>query len=304
MLKISEQLRGFFNWAFPTKLILSATLGVLGGAGFLGYVSEYATYSYAIYHGIRPPLEGIPYLKATVAFGSIFLLLTGAAVFLISIVIVRFIIWVTEWLFHIALRMPPASVDDRFKFHDVAARLASYSFLRLLLIATTVGLFAAVFFYAEFSLLDDFLAAKLNAIFGKEPKPFPTTSASVIFGIYAFLTTFVIANRKAIWWLAVVATATYFFGWIGLLFSPNYYSGFLRLVGYGGGLKISIEARDVNSFSQSNDYFLLLRTTEAFIVLDATRNKIVELPRDQIKNITHEVGGLRKIPYHLPGGEK
>ena len=37
-----------------------------------GWLAELATYSYAIKLGFRPPLEGVPYLKAIVTFGGFF----------------------------------------------------------------------------------------------------------------------------------------------------------------------------------------------------------------------------------------
>ena len=43
-----DRLASFALWTFPLKLVLGAVLAALGGAGVLGFISEYATYSYAI----------------------------------------------------------------------------------------------------------------------------------------------------------------------------------------------------------------------------------------------------------------
>lgn len=296
--KIVAQLRRFVPWTFPLKLALGTVLGALGGAGFLGYMSEYATYSYAIYYGLRPPLEGIPYLKAAVALGSLLLLLTGAAVFLLSIVLVRLLVWFTEWVFRIALltlRRLPRSSYRRLDFAHVASRLAARPAWQLLLVAIAVGSLAAAVAYGEMTLLS-------SISLPQHSKLFPVMSFSVAVGLFAFLVTLAMAKRTAIWWLAIAATALYFCSWIGLLFSPGQYSGFLRLVGYGGGLQVSVEMRDTDhpSAVQPTEYFLLLRTTEALIVLDASRDKIIELPRDQVRMISHAVGGLRRLPHRLP----
>jgi len=72
--------RSALQWSLPIKLAVGAIVGLIGG-GFLGYNAEYATYNYAIQYGVRAPIEGIPYLKAAVTFGSFFLLLTGSLVF-------------------------------------------------------------------------------------------------------------------------------------------------------------------------------------------------------------------------------
>ena len=56
--------------AVPLKLAVGAILGIVTGPGLLGFLSEYATYRYSLYYGLRPPLEGIPYLRAAVTLGS------------------------------------------------------------------------------------------------------------------------------------------------------------------------------------------------------------------------------------------
>ncbi|MFY1862145.1 hypothetical protein ACOTB5_29975 [Achromobacter xylosoxidans] len=78
--RIARFVKSFVQWSLPAKLLVTAIVGLLGG-GFLGYNAEYATYNYAIQYGFRTPIEGIPYLRAAVTFGSFFLLLSGVAVF-------------------------------------------------------------------------------------------------------------------------------------------------------------------------------------------------------------------------------
>jgi hypothetical protein len=66
---------------FPLKLLIGTVLGIALGPGFVGLLSEYATYYYAIDLGIRPPLEGIPYLKSAVTAGSLLLAVVVAFFF-------------------------------------------------------------------------------------------------------------------------------------------------------------------------------------------------------------------------------
>lgn len=292
--------RQMLPWTLPLKLALGAILGALGGAGFLGYLSEYATYSYAIYFGIRPPLEGIPYLKAAVALGSLFLLLTGATVFLISTLLVRLLLWFGESLFRAAAsvatqmlrRMPRPEQYGRLDFVHVSLRLAARPAWQLFLIATAIGLLAGGIAFAEFTLLDRISAGAA----------FPVVPSSVAFGLFAFVVTLTMTKPAASWWLAIFATAVYFAAWIAILFSPSQYSGFLRLVGYGGGLPVRIEMRDVAATAPEPgaEYFLMLRTTEALILMSSGENQFVEIPRDQVRRITHGGGGLRALPYRLP----
>lgn len=75
-------LRKYARWysalSLPVRLLIGAVVSGLGGIG-VGIISEYAAYNFALYHDIRPPLEGIPYLRATVS-AITFLSLMGAGV--------------------------------------------------------------------------------------------------------------------------------------------------------------------------------------------------------------------------------
>ena len=87
-----------------------------------------------------------------------------------------------------------------------------------------------------------------------------------------------------------------------MLFSPNWYASFLRMVGYGGGFPISVEFRENSDKNQQKiiSGFLLLRTTEAFLLLPEGSNSILEIPRDQIRTVSHAAGGIRQLSYKLP----
>lgn len=290
------RLSDILPWTIPLKLMFAALLGVLGGAGLLGVLSEYATYSYAIYFGFRPPLEGIPYLKATVALGSFVVLLTGALVFALSIVVVKTFLWAFEWaiaaVFGALVRIPRFQVSPRPPgFAHVIARFRARPLWQVLLLAAAVSVLTAPITYFE--------ADFLNQFHGKSISPVRFSTAMTI---AAFLLTTALANERAIWWLAGAATFGYFIGWLVILFSPHQYSGFLRLVGYGGGIPVVVELREdsgrVSSPPQS--YFLMLRTTEALLLLNDGKDSFVEIPRDQLKRVMHGQGGLRSLPYQLP----
>ena len=93
---IIEKAKAIVPWSISAKLVLSSLLGLFGAAGLLGYLSKYATYNNAIHFGIRPPLEGIPYLRPAVAFGSLFLLLSGAAIFMLIAFVLRLFAWYVD----------------------------------------------------------------------------------------------------------------------------------------------------------------------------------------------------------------
>ena len=65
------------------KLLISSSIGILAGASFIGFISEYATYYYAISYGVRLPVEGVPYLSITITLISILILVSSITTFAI-----------------------------------------------------------------------------------------------------------------------------------------------------------------------------------------------------------------------------
>lgn len=290
-----ERLASLAPWTLSLKLIFGGLLGALGGASFVGLLSEYATYSFSINYGFRPPLEGIPYLKATVTLGSFALLLTGAVVFLLSLLLVRSIIWSMEspmgWISRLLRHTTSIKRSPIENFQTVFVRLAQRPSWQVLAVAVVVGLATGSIAYVECRLLTGTTLGQLN--------PHLASLSGFVYGI---VLTVALAKRGAIWWLGGLATLGYFFAWIWVLFSPPWYAAFLRTVGYGGGLPITVEFREQATSTQSQqiDCFLLLRTTESMLVLSTSSDKVLEIPRDQIRTVAHASGGLRQLPYRLP----
>ncbi len=72
------------------KTVTWFLLTVLGGSGLLGILSEFATYSYAIYYGFRPPVEGIPYLRVTITLVSFVLVIISMVTIIVIYLIAKF----------------------------------------------------------------------------------------------------------------------------------------------------------------------------------------------------------------------
>ena len=60
----------FRAWSLPRRILVSILVGFIAGPGLIGFLSEYATYLYALGADVRPPVEGIPYLRASVTLFS------------------------------------------------------------------------------------------------------------------------------------------------------------------------------------------------------------------------------------------
>lgn len=288
--RIAGQIRAITPWSIPLKLLVSALLGVFGGAGLLGFISEYATYNYAIYFGIRPPLEGIPYLRAAVAFASLFLLLSGAVVFAVIVFSLRSFAWYIDAiprLFTFPLRLCGRDAKSSERRHGEAlAALRARPLWQLVL----GSLLLAVLMFAGHP----------NLVTGRSE--FDESMLKGVLAVQTFIVVLAVARPPSIWWNAIVVTVAYFATCIYLLFSPLKYSELLRILGYGGGLSVRLELRDT---SASRDFDpdlhqLMLRTNEAVILYDRNRATFSEIPREQVHRIVHDSGGMRHLPYFLP----
>jgi len=289
--------RRVLPWSLPIKLVLSAFLGVLGGAGLLGYLSEYATYNYAIQYGIRPPLEGIPYLRPAVAFGSIFLLLTGALVFVVSAGFWKVIAWHVDLVTYL-----PAVVgklikcpipDSQLQFGRFVAIVRAQSNIKIAIFSLGFATFTLLGVWAFFQYFEvrtvDGVAVEFNALIG------------VFLFLYSFLMVSVMLRPRLIYWISIVSTVVYFLFCIYLIFSPVKYSELLRVLGYGGGYSVKVQLREEgNEKKPLQQYQLMLRTNEAFIFYDSVKSEVIEIPRDQVRSLIHDVGGMSRLQSVLP----
>jgi hypothetical protein len=285
---IIERINAFLPWSVPLKLLLSALLGVLGSAGLLGYLTEYATYNYAIHYGIRPPLEGIPYLRPAVAFGSLFLFFSGALLFAGFTALLQSVAWHVDGLPQYIFRLISRFFGPTYKMDDLGA-FVSYSRQQA---TWKLAIVCAVAAALVIALKDDLYSQDVHIhMLGLSFKFF------LNFSLF-----FAIVKPKSIWWSSIILVLVYFVTCVYLMFTPTNYSEFLRMLGYGGGLSVQIELRDQNK--QDNmpitPLQLMLRTSEAVILYDKQQGKFIEIPRDQIYRISHNIGGMHNLPFLLP----
>lgn len=274
--------------------MLSALLGILGGAGLLGYLSEYATYNYAIYYGFRPPLEGVPYLRPAVAFGSLFLLLTGALVFALIAFALRSLVWYFDVVPRLATVPLRTLGFDTVPHERRMGQLLTSIRRRPLWQHVAICVAIPIAFLGVSTVVD---------LFNRGGEQIIRDQGFVIFiTIYLASLTLAVLRSNTIWWTAILVTAVYFSACLYLLFTPTKYSELRRLLGYGGGISVKIELRTDRTEANPGveTHQLMLRTTEALILYDSGRALFSEIPRDQIRRITHEAGGMRRLPHSLP----
>ncbi len=288
--KITQWVKKGMFWSLPIKLMTGGILAAIGGSSFIGFLSEYATYLYAISYGIRPPLEGVPYLKAGVTITSM-LLLFGAAILFCSIIgLFKFFLLCCRLVSWTISHLPPSWRKWIVGTTDINDFFQSRSFWLKWGAALLVGF--SIYLFLKF----------LNAfnLFGRwNHEDFEYISIMYsVFALFAFVT---LIQPSALKWVAVTGAVLYFLAWIVFLFNATYYAYFLRYIGYGGGLPISIELKDGRLPSiEAEKLYLIIRTTNAVIALDRASNKFIEVPNDQIRAIEHNVGGLNHLSDFLP----
>jgi len=281
----------------PLKLLIGTVLGIALGPGFVGFLSEYATYFYAIELGIRPPLEGIPYLKSAVTAGSLILTIVVATIFLISRVVASaiaeqlasYLSKVSSFI-NIIIKCARKLTFGRIEIPDYNGNDAIVKLKSLPpKLAILLSIFVAAGFFIGFYV---FLRVKgdPNAVY-----------AGVAVGIYVLVATITTWSKKAVKWVSFSsAIAFYLFSFI-LLFNASYYSSFLRGIGYGGGSKVTIFLKEDDSIY--NECFMILRTTKSVICMDNKSSTINEIPISKIHKISYEVSGLGgefKLPASIP----
>jgi hypothetical protein len=277
-------------WSLPIKFLLGAVLGALGGSSLLGILSEYATYFYAMSYGIRPPTEGVPYLKASVTLISLMLLISGALIYCMTTVLFKSFAKLTTLSGLTKNLLLQKRLEKNFDrpVSDLRVLFADKSLLPVL----GTAVLAAAMAYGLVKLL-----VFLGPVFIPPEIIQPAAIGYAIFAFFAFLT---LIRPGTIVWVSLMTTAVYFMVWFVFLFTPAYYSNLLRFVGYGGGLPITVEMKEKAQLPLDSTLYLIIRTTDAFIVLNESTHQFVEIPKEEVRTVRHNSGGLNNLLFYLP----
>lgn len=298
---------GFINTYLPyglsIKLMLGAVLTLLAGPGFLGYISDYATYYYAYCMGVRTPLEGVPYIKAAVTAASVFLLVVSSMIFALSIFVVNSSLnWMKKYfdtsdpIFErIAehLHLPYKSTPNYET--TVQSVRSQEAWVKSLFIVTISLLFTLIIASAEYFVSHHSSGPSLVKFVKIACQFFP------IF-VYACAVLASLLFPGFLWKLAFSLASSFIVLSMVLMFQSNFYALFLQIIGYGGGIPISLTCK--NDASRSDicigEKSLILRTNETLILLDKDRGVIFEVPKDEFLYVRYDTGGLQTLQAHLP----
>ena len=272
----------FLNLTFPWRILLSAMMVFLSGPALIGFLSEYATYWYAINKGVRPPVEGIPYLSATVTFASLSIVLAASIAFYLSRVIVRYFIGNAVVSFEGYTKLPSMTLKllkRLFSFESESLnktinqvggitdkiRNVSPKGIIILLIVIALSVFGAI--YWRLSVVQD-------------AKALEVAIASSIYSIALTLSLWRQFVMKLITFLSVLFF--YVFS-VSLLFNHTYYSEFLKLTGFGGGQVVFINLKDQSTPVEME---LILRSKDWFIGFSENGENL-EIPKEAVESLQY-----------------
>lgn len=315
--KIQPFTARFLSFSPAIRFVLGALVSAIAGSGFLGFISEYAAYSYSLYYGLRPPLEGIPYLRVTVAASSFLLFLLAAAIFAATVLIGKYFLSRIEINVkkfgriskqlgkRLSVEGPnPDDVMESIRNTSTlgilwkAAIMASFAYCFISIVPAYLGRQLSSISTPAFPLTANFLNALGNYLLNT---PIFSEESGTTFSSMVFLSTLLIWKPKAVPTAAVCLTTAFFLGAPFILFHAPTYAKGLRSLGYGGGIPAQITAaKNPNDEFAKYSGYILLRTTEAMIFFDPEQGTIYEIPSQKIYSIETPSDRRSRLAYRLP----
>jgi hypothetical protein len=254
-------------WDRLLDLSLAARLGVgfvlaaLGSSTVLGFLSEYAAYSYSLSVGARLPVEGVPYLNVAVTLISFALLTAVVGGFLLQLLVLRSLVGLA--IAHLPRKVPSES-------------LSSLPLKRFLLVATP----AAVLSTQPLMLLMYF---SLGPMEGTAQWIIPATVFTT-----AALVTLLLKFPLWIKWFILVGCLLSAMTILVVLFTPNAYAALLKTIRFGGGVPVTLEFDCPHSQTGCTlGAPLMLRTRDYFVLEDSNGIGYVEIPVSLVRRVSY-----------------
>ncbi|WP_337020816.1 hypothetical protein [Pantoea anthophila] len=272
------KIKNFFDFiplSIPVKLILGGFLGALGGSGYIGFLSEYATYYYAWDNSFRIPAEGSPYLKIAITSITFLIIVASSFVFVGFYAMVKMIVYFNKMIVppqNLILQRP--GVNKSVKIAIIALNTPiKEEYLKRLLIWVTIVLFLAL-------MTIGIIAKTQSASPDSLTYPALITLSSIATALY-ILPLVAISYKKTLIPISISMSFIFIVASPLFLFNQSAYSTILRVIGYGGGVRVVINNQNKPEYSS-----LLLRTTDSIFIRQENQNAI-EIPLSEVKEIKY-----------------
>lgn len=270
-----EKIFNFIPLSIPVKLILGGLIGAIGGSGYIGFLSEYATYYYAWDNSFRIPAEGSPYLKIAITSITFLIILASSFLFAGFYAMVKMTVY-----FNKMIAIPQNLILQR-RGVNKSVKIAILVFntpikkeyLKRFLIWIAIILFLA--------LMTIGITAKTQSA-SPDSLTYPAIAVlSLIATALYILPLVAISYKKTLIPISISMSLFFIVASPLFLFNQNAYSTILRVIGYGGGVKVVINNQRKPEYSS-----LLLRTTDSIFIRQENQNPI-EIPLSEVKEIKY-----------------
>ncbi|MBB1403123.1 hypothetical protein H5117_15595 [Pseudoalteromonas sp. SG45-1] len=243
---------------FVIRNLIIIFLGSLGGATYLGKVSEVATYYYAWNSGFRLPAEGVPYLALTVFALSFFVFISA---FLVFIAIYTF---GKVFLSYIKNDSVLSMVNSILKLN-----LKSRGLIEIIALGIAASTLLSIFVFI-ISYLDK----------GTEVNHWVLLPCTFILSFIAFSS---LLDKGLLKVLATIIALICALGVPIAMFNQTNYVYILKALQYGGGISVDVTTSKAQYFGSK----LLLRTSQSLILKGSEDNRIIEIPFSKVEAISY-----------------
>ena len=283
---LQQLFKKFLLLSFPLKFLIGSIFGIIAGPGLLSFLSEYATYIYAISHNIRPPLEGIPYLSASVALISLVLSIIAISIFLLTKLILAktlngllsTIKDVISMIDMIKLEKNTLMKDSLEKSNTILHQTVN-TFQNL---KWKYSLIITIFLSSMFTLLV-YGILKFNTFFTHEPMPDITVLKFTF--LYVFVVLLSLWKPIINWIISISVAISFYFLSFNFLFDTHNYSQYLKVIKYGGEINIELDYKDTR---KKENVILILRTRDYLFIKKGTKSDSIEVPLNNIRAIKYK----------------
>ena len=270
-------IKWFAELSLPLKLVVGSVVGAIAGPGWIAFLSEYATYMYAISLGVRPPVEGIPYLSATAALASLVLAIVASIIFLIT----RFLFaviggQVVAFVYEIAKAFDEGIQEYRRRGGRFLSNLKVSESLEMIrglslvhVVGIVLGLSLALFIFFGW--------------FDEDGEAQEGKAMAFVLSLYFSVAILSLWSRWFSWVVGVVAAAAFYVVSWQVFLDFEYHEKYLGVIGYGGGVPVHVDF----DAGGSQDFDLFLRTSTSLIGKVAKQDDVIEIPVDKIRRIVY-----------------
>jgi hypothetical protein len=300
--RFSPLILNFLKLSLPYRIGLVLLSGLIGSS-VLGFLSEYAVYSYAVANNSRPPFEGIDFLRFAIFSTSFFLYLGCFSLFIFTYYYADYIYFTLTHILFLPLYLLCKSLA-------IAKIPIMQSFYRRSGLDTMMNMFNRRYYY-EAALREQHFAEILRVL---KSQPAPSYSYYWIALIFILVIASYLEVRFAKTWIAALFTLfliiiiamvlakrdpisrvlvsfgfsiLFFLSVMLVMFSPHLYSYFLHFIKYGGDHQISVVLRD-ESIRLSGR--LILRSNNSLSIVVNGEKNTTEIPMDSIDYVIYISG--------------